>query len=143
VTSGTHSGGGFFAQPNAVWANSDPLTRTQYSDGLLKIDDSSLTIRHYYFPLATAKRLPLNDIYSASEFALHALTGRWRIWGGGSLPYWSNLDPRRPRKRRGFVIRTNGFVRPVVTPDDPEAFKRALIGQGVPVQHDLVLGLLV
>lgn len=104
-----------------------------YDDPLLHLDGQTLTIRRHYFPLATTKRIPLDQIQSASEFPLTALSGRFRIWGSHTLFSWSNLDPARPRKRRGFALHTSRPVLPVVTPDDPDGFRYALARRGIRV----------
>ena len=61
------------------------------------------------------------------------LDGTGRIWGSGDFVHWFNLDGHRPGKERAFVLDLGGTVKPVVTPDDPDAFRAALVAAGVPV----------
>jgi hypothetical protein len=56
-------------------------------------------------------------------------TGKWRIWGTTNPRYWTNLDFRRPRKTVGLVLHLKGFIRPWITPDDPDAVEAILRGR--------------
>jgi hypothetical protein len=104
-----------------------------YADRLITITDGSLTIRRYYFPAATSKRIALESIRSAREVGLGTMTGRWRLWGATVPTYWLNLDPSRSHKSTGFVLDVGKRIRPVVTPDNPAAFRAALVANGVQV----------
>jgi hypothetical protein len=55
------------------------------------------------------------------------------LWGSGDLCHWWNLDFRRARKTRMFAIDTGAWIRPVVTPDDADAFAAALGAAGVSI----------
>ena len=101
-----------------------------YDDGLLMLDEDGLTIRHYYFPLGTSKRLPYSAIRGIEVRRLGLLTGRGRIWGTGSLSHWFPLDCRRPQKSVVVVIHTDGSVKPCVTPVDPQRFVGVLRDRG-------------
>jgi hypothetical protein len=103
-----------------------------YRDGRIECTDTGIRIRGYYFPWGT-KTIPYTSIRSLDRFALSALRGSWRIWGSGDFKHWANLDPRRPKKSTGFTVDLGGRVVPVITPDDPDAFERAVrehIGPG-------------
>lgn len=97
-----------------------------YQDGALVLDAAALTIRRYYFPWGGSKHVPLAAIRSVERVPLSVFGGRGRVWGSTTLRYWANLDPRRPRKDTGFVFDLGHHVRPLVTPDDPDAFETAL-----------------
>jgi hypothetical protein len=43
--------------------------------------------------------------------------------------YWASLDPGRPGKRQALVLDVGRFVRPLITPDDPDAVKSAIRAQ--------------
>jgi len=44
------------------------------------------------------------------------------------------LDVKRPKKKWMFIFHLDGTpFRPCVTPDDPEAFKAALVDRGIEV----------
>lgn len=60
-------------------------------------------------------------------------TGRWRTWGSGDLVHWLNLDPGRRHKQQAFVVDIGRRAKPVVTPDDPDAFRAALVAAGIRV----------
>ena len=55
----------------------------------------------------------------ASEMG--AFSGRGRIWGTANPRYWASLDPQRPKKSVGLILDVGRFVRPFITPDDPNA----------------------
>jgi hypothetical protein len=97
-----------------------------YDDGNLVLDDGGLTIRRYYFPLATEKRLPYSTIRSIDVQPMGPMSGSWRIWGSGSLGHWFPLDTGRPRKHTLVVIDAGDSVKPCVTPTEPERFVEIL-----------------
>jgi hypothetical protein len=74
-----------------------------YRDRWISCSETEIVVRGYYVPWGK-------------------LSGRGRIWGTSNPRYWANLDPRRPRKKTGFVLEVDGIIRPFLTPDDPEAF---------------------
>jgi hypothetical protein len=103
-----------------------------YQDALLCIRKGVLRIKWYYFPGGT-KRISLTRIVGVEEYRMSGWTGRCRLWGSGDLVHWFPLDPRRPHKQDAFVIDVGRRAKPVVTPEDPKAFRAALAGAGVPL----------
>lgn len=106
---------------------------TTYSDRWIRLDDSGITIRAYYFPWGT-KRIPYERIRHVTRVNLGAFTGRARIWGTANPGVWASLDPRRPTKRAGFLVDCGRSVTPLITPDDPdtaEASLRAHLPDGI------------
>jgi hypothetical protein len=103
-----------------------------YRDPLISIQDGTLVIRRYHFPTGT-KRIRLAEITRVEEYAMGKATGRWRTWGSGDLVHWFNLDPGRRHKRQAFIIDLGRRAKPVVTPDDPDAFRAALAATGIPI----------
>ncbi len=91
-----------------------------YDDGLVKLDLDGLTILHYYFPLARSKCIPYAQIKGVQERYMGALTGKGRLWGSGDLRHWFPLDLRRPQKAKALILEVGTWVRPVITPEDPE-----------------------
>jgi len=91
-----------------------------YDDGLVNLDRDGITIRRYYFPLATPKRIPYSRIKGIQEWRMGGLTGKWRIWGSGDLRHWSPLDTRRPRKDRALILDLGRWVKPTFSPNDPD-----------------------
>jgi len=98
----------------------------RYSDGWITCSDDGLHIRWYY-PWG-AKRIAYASIRGVERVGVSHFAGRWRVWGSTTFRYWANLDPRRPRKKVGFVVDLGHAVRPFITPDDPDAFEAALRG---------------
>ncbi len=97
-----------------------------YDDGRIVCGPDRLEIHSYYFPFGT-KRVPYAQIKGLQRIEITGLmSGRWRIWGTGNPRYWANLDPRRPRKKAGFIVDLGRRVSPLVTPDRPDAFESVL-----------------
>lgn len=96
-----------------------------YADPRIEARADGLKIRHYYLPFGD-KRIDWDQIRSVGRVEVGALRGRFRIWGTANPRYWANLDPSRPRKKRGFVLDLGATVKPFITPDDPAAFEAAL-----------------
>ncbi|HEY7802171.1 MAG TPA: hypothetical protein VIE40_05810 [Dehalococcoidia bacterium] len=97
-----------------------------YDDGEVACDEDGLLIRRYY-PWG-AKRIPYASIRGVKELPLTGANKvrRWRIWGSGDFVHWWNFDPRRPHKQMALVIDVGLWVRPTITPDDPDAVERIL-----------------
>lgn len=113
------------------------MTReTLYDDGLIILDDEAITLRRYYFPLATGKRIPYGRIQGISVRPMGLLTGKGRLWGTSSPRYWLPLDPGRPHKDRLIVLDLGGRVRPAFSPDDPDRVLSVLEQRvGHPIEH--------
>lgn len=91
-----------------------------YDDGLVELDEQGLTLRRYYFPLATSKRIAYRDIRDVERRAMGLWIGKGRLWGSGDLRHWAPLDLHRPGKDIALILDLGRFVRPVVSPDDPD-----------------------
>lgn len=98
---------------------------TTYRDPRIECDEDEIRIRFYYFPAGT-KRIRYTDVRGVRRVETSLVRGRGRIWGTANPRYWANLDPQRPRKNVAFVLDVGRFVRPFLTPDDPDAFEAAL-----------------
>lgn len=90
-----------------------------YDDGRITCDETNLTIGWYYF--WGKKTIPYSSIRTVTSRPMTRLSGKWRLWGTGSLRTWSNLDGSRSKKSVALELDTGGRVRPVITPDDPDA----------------------
>jgi hypothetical protein len=108
--------------------------RSDYSDRWIECSGDGLRIRGYYVPWGS-KRIRYGAIRSARRVGIGALTGRGRIWGTANPRYWANLDPKRSRKKVGFILDLGRAVRPFITPDDPDAFESALRANDVDVER--------
>jgi hypothetical protein len=102
-----------------------------YDDGRIACTESTLVIRRYYFP-AGDKRLPYTRIREVRSRPMRDLAGK--LWGSGDFVHWFNWDPGRRAKKMALVVIPSGHrVRPVITPDDPEAVLAELAAHGVAV----------
>ncbi|SFE50750.1 hypothetical protein [Blastococcus tunisiensis] len=97
-----------------------------YDDGRVCLDAEALTLRRYYFPFATSKRIPYSAIRGVDVRPLTWLTGKGRLWGSAHPRYWLPLDATRLRKDTAVVLDLGGRVRPTFTPDDPERVRQLL-----------------
>ena len=96
-----------------------------YRDSKIECTPTTLRLHGYYFPFG-AKDVPYSSLKGVRKVALSAMRGKLRIWGTGSFRYWLNLDVRRPAKKFDFIIDNGKVVKPIVTPDDPDAFEAVL-----------------
>jgi hypothetical protein len=110
-----------------------------YDDGGVALTDSELIIRHYYLPLP--KRIRYSAIRAVRETPMSWM-GKWRIQGSSDFIHWFNFDARRPRKDTALVIYLDGRIRPVITPDDPNAVVTELAAHGVNVTRGREPGLI-
>jgi hypothetical protein len=91
-----------------------------YSDRWITCTGDGVEIRGYYFPWGT-KRVPYGSVRAVRRVQMTALRGKGRIWGTANPRYWASLDPQRPSKKVGLILEIGHFVRPFITPDDPDA----------------------
>lgn len=97
-----------------------------YDDGLVKLDDGGITLRRYYFPIATSKHIPYTRVRRVESRPQHTLTGKGRIWGSGDFTHWAPLDPHRVRKETAVILHLDGRVMPSFSPEDPETVVRLI-----------------
>ncbi|HZD15814.1 MAG TPA: hypothetical protein VE196_11970 [Pseudonocardiaceae bacterium] len=63
-----------------------------YDDGRCLLDEDGLTLRHYYFPFGTSKRISYGQIQEFRAQSMTWLTGKGRGWGTSNPGYWLPLD---------------------------------------------------
>ena len=97
----------------------------EYEDTQISCTADGIAIRGYYIPWGT-KRIGYDSIRWIQRVNIGWLTGRSRLWGTSNLARWTNFDRHRPFKTIGFDLDIGGPVRPLLTPDDPDAFERAV-----------------
>ena len=97
-----------------------------YDDGRVCLDREALTLRRYYFPFGTSKRIPYPAIRSVAVLPMTWFTGKGRLWGTAHPGYWLPLDRTRPRKDTALVLDLGRTVRPTFTPDDPALVQNLL-----------------
>jgi hypothetical protein len=107
-----------------------------YQDERITCDDEGIVIDTYYFPFGS-KRVTYAQIREALEYDMGSgiWNGRWRIWGSGDFRHWFNYDPHRPDKRIALILDLGGWVRPVITPSDPNVVCGILEDRGIRVSH--------
>lgn len=97
-----------------------------YQDRWITCTAQDLRIGGYYFPFVSRKRVPYNKIVGVEAVAMGAFSGKLRIWGTARPDRWAHLDPKRPSKETGLVVDTGRYVKPFITPDDPERVKQII-----------------
>ncbi|MGD3106166.1 hypothetical protein [Streptomyces sp. YGL11-2] len=101
------------------------MTGTTYHDRWIACTPDAVRIRGYYFPWGT-KTIPYTAIRSLRRVEMGVLTGQGRIWGTANPRYWASLDPGRMGKSTALVLDLGGYVRPFITPDDPDAVEAVI-----------------
>lgn len=97
-----------------------------YQDEKITCDEDGLTIKGYYFPLPTEKRVLYSDLEKIEYYPLTTHTGKYKYWGG-TFKYWLNLDWKRHQKSTGIVLRQTGkWNVPIITPEHPDTVLKIL-----------------
>ncbi len=97
-----------------------------YRDRWITCTGDGLRIGGYYAPFGTRKRIRYERIVGVELVPTGAFSGKWRIWGTTRPDRWAHLDPQRPSKQTALVIDTGRFVKPFISPDDPERVKQII-----------------
>lgn len=100
----------------------------EYDDGRVACTERELLVRWYYFPAGT-KRIS----YAKIRSVLPCPASKGRLWGSNDFVHWYNLDGKRFRKDAGLIVHIGRIVKPVITPDDPDAVMSVLERHGVTV----------
>lgn len=90
-----------------------------YEDAGLTLDEDGITIRRYYFPFATSKRVAYSAIRGIKARPMGWATGKGRFWGATDPRYWFPLDMKRGKKPTLLILDVGRHVRPCITPEDP------------------------
>jgi len=96
------------------------VTEARYEDAGLLLDDEGITIRRYYFPLATPKRISYSDIQGIKTKPISWNSGKGRFWGASDPRYWFPLDIHRGSKKTLLVLDVGRRVKACITPENPE-----------------------
>lgn len=75
-----------------------------YQDSLVIIDDNSITLKKYYYPSLSSKKILFSDIIKIKAFEPTILNGKWRISGTGDFRTWFPWDSARPKRDKIFKI---------------------------------------
>lgn len=89
----------------------DLSAKVLYDDKDVKIRESGITIKCYYFPIGTSKRIPISKIKDV-EFINSSSS---RIWGTGTFEYWFALDSKRMGYESFIAIDNGSSVKPAFT----------------------------
>ncbi len=97
-----------------------------YEDAGLTLDDDGITIRRYYFPFATPKRIAYGDIQGIKAAPMGRASGKGRFWGASDPRYWFPMDFHRGSKKTLLILELGRRVRPCITPEDPDSVIKVL-----------------
>jgi hypothetical protein len=75
-----------------------------YQDNLISIMDSCLTLKSYYFPFLSDKKIDLNTIEKIEVRKATLRSGKYRIWGSGDFRTWYPFDSKRGIRDIIFII---------------------------------------
>ena len=92
----------------------------EYRDRFIECTGDEIRVHGYYFSWGT-KHIAYANIRSLRRVEMGLTTGKGRIWGTANPRYWASFDPKRPAKKVALVLDLGRFVRPFLTPDDPDA----------------------
>jgi hypothetical protein len=95
-----------------------------YEDRWISCGDDGIRVRWYY--LWGTKRIPYRSVRGIKRVRLTPVRGKARIWGTANPRYWASLDPKRATKQTALVLDLGRFVRPFLSPEDPDAFERVV-----------------
>ncbi|KUL51413.1 hypothetical protein ADL22_06355 [Streptomyces sp. NRRL F-4489] len=111
-------------------------TTPPYEDHWITCTEDAVRVRGYYFPWGT-KTIPYTKIRGVRRREMGMLTGQGRIWGTGHPRYWASLDPERMSKSTALILDLGRYVRPFLTPDDPDAVEAVIRERaGLPAAED-------
>ncbi|MBD8506855.1 hypothetical protein HT102_10180 [Hoyosella sp. G463] len=91
-----------------------------YDDGQVRLDETGITIRRYYFPTGGDKHIPYSSVTRFGTRRLDWSLNRASIWGTFSTNTWMPLDVRRRNKHTAIILDIGALIRPVITPDRPD-----------------------
>lgn len=89
-----------------------------YQDKYVTITEYSLTIRKYYFPLATSKSIMFSEM---KKISLESALNVNHLWGTSThfLNNWFNYDSERAHKDKFIEVEVkNARIRPSFTCED-------------------------
>jgi hypothetical protein len=105
-----------------------------YDDGLVTLDNDTITLHRYYFPLGAAKRIRYTQVRRVEVRDMSWWTGKGRLWGSSDALHFMPLDLRRWRKDRMVILDIGAAVRPAFTPDRPDAVAALITERAAPAR---------
>ena len=90
----------------------------RYHDGRITLDAHGVTLHRYYLPFGR-KRIAYGDIRGVWQWPLSGARS-YRVHGPGWGRVWYPHDPKRSQRGVGVLVDTGGWLRPVITPDEPK-----------------------
>lgn len=82
-----------------------------YNDKDVKVREGCVTIKTYYFPFGTSRRIPIDSIRDVCLIK----EASSRVWGTGSFDYWFALDKNRMEYECFIAIDTGESMKPAFT----------------------------
>ena len=105
-----------------------------YRDKLVSVDDQTIRIKRYYFPLGLSKSVRLTDIQNIRVLPVNLTTGAARIWGSGDFRTWFPLDWNRFNREKIFIMTLrSGRCRVGFTVTKAREFMETMRGQNVAI----------
>lgn len=95
------------------------MTEALYEDAGLVLDEDGITIRRYYFPLSTPKRVSYNKIRGIRAKPMGWASGKRRFLGAANPRYRLPRGARRSSKPTLLILELGRWVKPCITPEDP------------------------
>ena len=90
-----------------------------YQDENIEVNMNGLKINKYYFPILTAKIIPIHKIKDIKIIELDRINGRYTFFGMSWKLIYYHLDRKRPRKTHAIVIEEEDNIITIgITPED-------------------------
>jgi len=90
-----------------------------YQDSLITIEGDYLTLKNYYFPSMSSKKILFANVENIKVYDPSILRGKWRIQGTGDFRIWYPADSSRYKRDKIFVIiYKNKWMRSAFTVED-------------------------
>jgi hypothetical protein len=103
-----------------------------YQDNLIEISNDSLTLKNYYFPSKSPKKIFFTEIKEIETKQPSFFSGKWRVHGTGDFRTWYPQDSKRHKRNKIFVITyKNKWMRSGFTVENSETVEKILIKKGL------------
>jgi hypothetical protein len=95
------------------------MTDILYEDVLVRIDETLIVLKNYYFPSGKQKTVFFADVLDMKVEMPNMTNGKYRIWGTGDFRTWYPMDSSRSRRDNIFRMKVaNSRIRIGFTVED-------------------------
>ena len=95
-----------------------------YRDPMMVLDRDGVVVSAYWFPMGR-RRIRYERIRAVDPYPLSGARS-YRVHGYGWPRQWYHRDAQRGERTMGLLLRTDGWLRPVLTPVEPGVVRQLL-----------------